>query len=137
MLIAARDRNTAKLGLGFKTPSPRAGNLQIRLADHRLERHAGSLSGGSGNAEMGLERCAVLAQRGAAPLPYDAAALQDRGVIGHGENLARVLLDDNGGEAFLAHDTPQRCQQFLDDDGTKARKAWSSAISGTSFALLR
>src|SRR4249920_646031 len=57
-------------------------------------------SGGCGDAEIGLERRAVIAQRGAAPVPHDAAALQDRCSVGHGEHLARVLLDDDGGETF-------------------------------------
>src|SRR6185436_5531382 len=67
-----------------------------------------------GHADMGLEPGRVVGERGAVALIDDAAAVEDDGPIGKPEDLARLLLDDDGGETLLANDVAEHAEQLLD-----------------------
>src|SRR5215472_14595201 len=68
---------------------------------------------------MGLQQPRIRRQRPAWSFVNDRAALHDGGAIGRAENLARILLDDDGGYAFLEN-APQRCEKLLDENGRQA-----------------
>ena len=85
-----------------------------------------------GHAEMGLEPYRIVGERGAVALIDDAAAVEDDGPIGKPQDLARLLLDHDRRQAFLADDVAEHAEQLLDDD----RRQPSSGSSSRSSAGL-
>src|ERR1051326_3672934 len=75
---------------------------------------------GIGDAEEGLQHAAIGAQGGTVALVHDRATLEDHGAVGDAQDLVRILLDQDGGEALLAHDAGERRDQLLDDDRREA-----------------
>src|SRR5262249_29949646 len=50
----------------------------------------------------------------------DTSTFEDQGAIGDGQDLLRMLLDDDGGQSLLAEQARERGQKFLDDDRRQA-----------------
>ncbi len=71
---------------------------------------------GGGDAEVALEHGTVGDELGAGAFVDDAAALEDRGLVGDAQHLLGVLLHQDRRHAFVADDAPERRQQFLDQD---------------------
>jgi len=59
---------------------------------------------------MCLQRGAVGGKRRAVGSMNDAATIEDNGVVVDAKNLVGVLLDQDGGVAFVADDTAQRAR---------------------------
>src|SRR5581483_6666098 len=78
-----------------------------RRAGHLLLRHT----------EMRLETLRIAGERRAVAGENDAATVQDQRAIGEPQDLARLLLDDDGRHALLADHLAQAAQQLVDDDG--------------------
>jgi hypothetical protein len=70
--------------------------------------------------EPALEPPTVGEQRRARPFVDHAAAVEHDGAVGDRQDQARVLLDDDGAQALVAHQPGDRAQQLLDDDRREA-----------------
>jgi hypothetical protein len=63
---------------------------------------------------MCLQRGLVGGKRRAVGSMNDAATIEDDGVVGDAKNFVGVLLDQDGGDAFVADDAAQRaCASIL------------------------
>src|ERR1700720_404384 len=74
---------------------------------------------GSGNAEIALKRGGIGLQGVACSIMHDRAPFQYHDAVGQPQNLLCILLDYDGADAARPGDGPERCEQFLDDDGRK------------------
>jgi Ca2+-binding RTX toxin-like protein len=71
-------------------------------------------------AEMPGEQIGLGEQRRGGAAMDDAAAVENHGVVGNGQHLMGVLLDDDGGHALIAHQATDGDKQILDNDRREA-----------------
>ena len=63
-----------------------------------------------------MQRGHILQQVGTARTQDDAAAVEHQRVVGHAQHHLRMLLHDDGCQAFFARDAANRSEQLLHDD---------------------